>query len=243
VYVLTSVFEQGRKVGENARLAKVVRFSSKHDLALLKVYQHDFGLTSVKFSESFPEPGDKVWHVGSMRGFVGIDSVADGVIAAVGRLRKDHKHNELDGPEIYDQVSGVAHPGSSGGGVFSTNGECLGLVAEILTQGASSSYCMVPSRRLVAYARDSNASWAIDSSVAVPQLDVIMEDLMHGEDIPVPEDWPGAVKPAPEQPAGLPLLPGMLPFPPARLPIRPAQAPEKLPATQDDEPSMPHEQD
>ena len=39
VYVSQEIYEQGRKVGENIYLAKIIRYSQYHDIALLKVYK------------------------------------------------------------------------------------------------------------------------------------------------------------------------------------------------------------
>jgi hypothetical protein len=95
--------------------------------------------------------------VGSFRGPKGAGSVSEGVVSAIGRLRRDGAPTDVGRPLVSDQYSLVVHKGSSGGGVFSkSSGECLGLVDEFLDAAKDGlSYgagLIVPARRIREYA-------------------------------------------------------------------------------------------
>lgn len=175
-----SIVINGRRVGDNLRLAKVIRFSKLDDVAVLCVYEPNYGEKSVKWSTTLPNRGDAIWHVGSFKGMKGAESVSDGVVASLGRLRKDFMPNEFNSPKIFDQISGTIHPGSSGGGIFrKDNGDCLGLVTEFLDVNSFGSYCINPSRRILEFAKRTNCMWAYSheyKSPAFDNLEVITED-------------------------------------------------------------------
>lgn len=171
VWVTSPIFETGRKVGEDRRLARVIRFNLSEDIAVLEVRQKNWG-TSTTFADAnyIPVAGNPVWHVGAFEGRAGENSVSDGVIAAVGRLRRGYVMNETDNPFVFDQVSMVAHHGSSGGGIFDKKtGKCLGLVTEFLTKNSPGSFCVVPSRRLHEFSKRTSCEWAIDLAFETPQ--------------------------------------------------------------------------
>lgn len=175
-----------RKTGSVGFLAGIVRYSERHDLALLKV-RGDFPRASAVFApDAPPVVGTALWHVGCMRGERGTNSVSDGVFAAYGRLRNGFVPDETVDPLVYDQVSMTVHPGSSGGGVYlKSNGQCVGLVTEFLgperTFGAA---CITPTRRLREFCRDASCLWAVDASVAVPAKD---DEPVMQDDIVLPE--------------------------------------------------------
>lgn len=166
--------EGGRKVGSVRALAKIVRYSDVHDVALLKVHKK-FPLKSVRFADEVPSQGDSVFHVGSMAGVPGLGSFSAGHVSRVGRLRAATVggHTDTDEPMVYDQVSLVAHPGSSGGGVFRySDGACVGLIVEFLRPGAHGSLMTNPARRMRQFARESRCEWAMDDRIPVPAEDL-----------------------------------------------------------------------
>ncbi len=199
VVLYRDVVEAGRKVGSETRLARVIRYSERHDIALLRTHAPSWPQRGVVFidSQDLPRVGEAVWHVGSMRGERGANSVSDGVVAALGRLRQGFVPTDTDDPLVYDQMSMVAHPGSSGGGVFrKSDGKCLGLVTEFLGGDRTfGSLCITPARRLRQFARQARCCWAIDSTIAVPAHD----------DEPVMQDH--FAPPAPAVPAPPPFFP------------------------------------
>lgn len=172
--------QEGRKVGTYSALARVVRYSERHDLALLRLHKKGWPARGTSFSKEVPVVGQAVWHVGSISGERGANSVSWGHVAAVGRLRLGFRPDSRRGL-VYDQCTAVVHPGSSGGGVFRTrDGECLGIITEFLgpaqTAGAT---CMVPGRRIHEFARTARCTWAV-TDVAIPCRDdepVLQDDL------------------------------------------------------------------
>jgi S1-C subfamily serine protease len=165
------VIEKGRKVGENVRFAEVLRYDADQDIALLRVRASGWPAAGVSFCKDVPEPGEKIWHVGSAQGSRGQNGLADGTFSAAGRLRFDFTHNEEDGL-VYDEVTVTGHPGCSGGGVFRRSGECLGLVTEMLGRGTHGTLCMTPARRLREFAEANACLWALDQGVAVVEKDL-----------------------------------------------------------------------
>lgn len=198
VEVVTEDRQDGRKVGETRRLARVVRYGRDDDLALLLVHEKGYGRASARFGAAAPQPGAAVWHVGSFHGRAGLNSVSDGVVAATGRLRRGFDHEEHDRPLVYDQVSAVAHHGSSGGGVFAKDtGECLGLVTEfvsvtptgVFTHGA---FALTPARRMREFARRTRCEWALDPAVPAPTPAAMLRGRVTDTPVAVPPDFPGA---------------------------------------------------
>jgi S1-C subfamily serine protease len=165
----------GRKVGGSWALARVVRYSVRHDIALLRSHKEGWPSGSTTFEEGdyVPKVGDAIAHVGCQYGERGENSFSTGVVAAVGRLRLGFEPNETEGL-IYDQASLTAFPGCSGGGIFSAkSGRCIGLVTEFLGPGRNTpgSLCFTPARRLRAFAKEFHCEWALDPKVAVPATD------------------------------------------------------------------------
>lgn len=168
------VAQGGPRGAMTTRPARIVRYSVRHDVALLKMDNGGWPAASVRFAprQDVPRPGEPLWHVSCPSGERGLGSVSDGVFACSARLRFNARPDP-DGVE-YDQVSlNSCHRGSSGGGVFrKSTGECLGLVTEFLGPGFTfGAMCMTPSRRLWDFAGDHGCLWAMDAAVPVPEKD------------------------------------------------------------------------
>lgn len=101
-----------------SEVAEVISYSSRDDIALLRVLREDWTTNSVCFYRGAPPTvGTPVFHVGNFYGLRMQDSYTQGFVSHVNRLF------------VYDQLQLSVYPGSSGGGVFlSANGECIGLV-------------------------------------------------------------------------------------------------------------------
>jgi len=118
--IVKELIENGRRVGELKMDAKVIKYSDAdngHDLALLMVRKRDFVDVNAKFHLQEPgiiPVGTRLYHVGSLHGQVGANSLTSGIISQVGRVVSLGKG---DGT-IFDQTTATAFPGSSGGGVF-----------------------------------------------------------------------------------------------------------------------------
>lgn len=166
-----TLVENGRTVGKLEFLAKVVRFSSDEDLALLQVRKKNVAVEGVKFylEEKPLHIGKAVFHVGSLLGEGGSQSMTTGIVSQVGRLIDD---------KVFDQITATSFPGSSGGGVFLNDGR---LVGQVLRGAGEGFVLMAPSRRIVKWAREANIGWAVDDTVPFPsdkELDKIpVEDI------------------------------------------------------------------
>ena len=157
--------QDGRSVGQLELDAEVVKYSDAddgHDLALLKVRKLNFSDVTVKFylDKDIPKLGTDLWHVGSLLGQMGSNSMTDGVYSQTGRLIKSlNKH-------VFDQTTVAAFPGSSGGGVFfKSDARYVGM----LVRGAGETFnLIVPARRMVDWATKNDIMWALDPKVELP---------------------------------------------------------------------------
>lgn len=151
--------ENGRKIGEVKFLAEVVRFSTSEnggqDLALLRLRKQNAYPSKVKFhlNKEIPAIGTELFHVGSLLGQGGSNSMTSGLYSQIGRIYEN---------QIFDQTSCPAFPGSSGGGVFlKTNGEYVGMIV----RGAGETFnLIVPVRRMKEWADKVGVGWTLDLS-------------------------------------------------------------------------------
>jgi hypothetical protein len=154
--------ENGRTVGEMSIDAEIIRYSDAdngEDLALMRLRQKGFQSPSVKFylEDKVPDLDTQLYHVGSLLGINGSNSLTSGSISQVGRLLNK---------KIFDQTSCTAFPGSSGGGVFLKDD---GRYCAMLVRGAGETYnLVVPIRRMREWAKSAKVEWALDNNVKMP---------------------------------------------------------------------------
>ena len=168
--IVKELVEGGRRVGEIKMDAKVIKYSDAdhgHDLALLMVRAKDYGKDNSSFYLSKDDPiipiGTQLYHVGSLLGQMGANSMTTGIISQVGRTM---------GKVEFDQTTVTAFPGSSGGGVFLQDGKYVGM----LVRGAGENFnLIVPIRRMSSWAKNNDLTWAIDSEREMPSLKEIEE--------------------------------------------------------------------
>lgn len=167
---LVQEFQQdGRKVGETSFIARVLRYSDAdlgEDLAVLQVRKYNFTKASVDFylDDNIPPIGTELYHVGSLLGQVGANSLTTGIISQTGRVLN------LAGGEgvIFDQTTATAFPGSSGGGVFL---KADGRYAGTLVRGAGEGFnLIVPIRRLRTWCDIVKCPWLVDPKAKLPTL-------------------------------------------------------------------------
>lgn len=161
--IVKSLVEDGRAVGKLEMFAEVIRFSSEEDLALLRVRKKNFVSASAQFylDEKIPEIGTSLLHVGSLLGQLGSNSMTTGIMS---------QHGRLINKKIFDQTTVAAFPGSSGGGVYLTDGRFIGMVV----RGAGETFnLVVPVRRMKDWAKQANVLWAMDDAVPVPSEEVL----------------------------------------------------------------------
>jgi hypothetical protein len=161
--VVKALNEDGRMVGKIEFYAEVIRYNAEEDLALLRLRKKDFIRPSVKFyvdekngKPLIPPVGTKLLHVGSLLGQLGSNSMTEGIMSQHGRLL-----NKM----VFDQTTVTAFPGSSGGGVYLSDGQCVGLVL----RGAGETFNLIaPVRRIHEWAKRANVDWAVCDSTKMP---------------------------------------------------------------------------
>lgn len=165
VQIIKELVENGRRVGEIKMDATVVKYSDAddgEDLALLMVRAKDYGKNSAVFylSETVPVVpiGTELFHVGSLLGQMGANSMTAGIVSQVGRTY---------GKVEYDQTTVTAFPGSSGGGVYLKDGTYVGMIVRGAGEGFN---LMVPVRRMVRWAKEHDIMWALDPKLKAPSI-------------------------------------------------------------------------
>ena len=166
--IVKVIRQKGRTVGRLELAAEVVKYSNSedgHDLALLRVRKLNFVSDTVKFylDKEIPKLGTDLWHVGSLLGEQGSNSMTDGIYSQTGRLIPSlNKY-------VFDQTTVAAFPGSSGGGVFlKSDARYVGM----LVRGAGETFnLIVPARRMAQWATKNDIMWAMDPKVEMPTSD------------------------------------------------------------------------
>ena len=183
--IVQELVEDGRRVGEIKMEAKVIKYSDSEngeDLALLMIRKKDFINKSIIFYKAKGKPvpiGTELYHVGSLLGQTGSNSMTRGICSQVGRVLDLGTGDGV----VFDQTTVTAFPGSSGGGVFLSerSGDNAGQYMGMLVRGAGETFnLIVPVRRMRAYAKREGILWAIDTDVKVPALEGITSLLAEG---------------------------------------------------------------
>jgi len=178
--IVQELMEKGRKVGEIKMDAKVIRYSDSEDgedLCLLMVRKRNFVTASAKFyleGDKIVPIGTELFHVGSLLGQVGSNSMTRGIMSKVGRVL----NLGSSGGIVFDQTTVTAFPGSSGGGVYFSdrNEEHAGKYVGMLVRGAGEGFnFIVPVRRMSEWAESVKVQWALDDSVAAPSIEELLE--------------------------------------------------------------------
>ncbi len=169
--VVREFSEDGRRIGEMKFDARVILYSDAdtgEDLALLQIRKKNYvadGVT-VKFylDDKIPDIGTDLYHVGSLRGQFGSNSLTTGLVSQIGRVLELNPNGV-----VFDQTTVTAFPGSSGGGVFlKSDGRYVGM----LVRGAGETFnFIVPARRIHAWVERNKVEWAIDPNVPMPTLE------------------------------------------------------------------------
>jgi len=183
--IVKELVEDGRRVGEMKMEAKVIKYSDSEngeDLALLMIRKKGFIDKSAIFYEAKGKPvpiGTELYHVGSLLGQTGSNSMTRGICSQVGRV--------LDlgsaGGVVFDQTTVTAFPGSSGGGVFLSerSGDKAGQYVGMLVRGAGETFnLIVPVRRIKLWAEREKISWLMNESCDTPPLRDILSLPIEG---------------------------------------------------------------
>ena len=155
--------QDGRRVGEVKYDCKIIKVSDAdygEDLALLMV-RCKRRLSAERLSTKFhpdinyiPPIGVELSHCGSLLGQFGANSYTTGVLSQTGRTLPMKGANV----KVFDQVTAVAFPGSSGGGMFlKANGEYIGMLTQGVMKLQGFNF-IVPVRRIHAWPRPPRSS-------------------------------------------------------------------------------------
>jgi len=182
--IVKELIENGRRVGELKMDAKVLKYSDAddgEDLALLMIRKREFIQQNVEFhiAEDPVAIGTELYHVGSLLGQQGSNSMTRGIISQVGRVLNLGSGDGV----VFDQTTVTAFPGSSGGGVFLSerSGDKGGQYVGMLVRGAGETFnLIVPVRRMQDWAAKEGVSWAIDTKLEIPTLKDILEMPVEG---------------------------------------------------------------
>ena len=166
--------QNGRRVGEvkyDCRVIKVSDADYGEDLAVLMVRcKSVFPVSATaKFHKDInylPPIGIRLSHCGSLLGQFGANSYTTGVLSQTGRTLP------MKGAtvKVFDQVTAVAFPGSSGGGMFlEENGEYIGMLTQGVMQLQGFNF-IVPVRRMHAWSKAAQIEWAMNPDVELPSL-------------------------------------------------------------------------
>lgn len=160
----------GVTVGETTMFCKVIATSPKYDIAVLMCLWPDkFSETDTVpfFKDGLPGVGVEVFHCGSPSGQeLGHNSLTDGIIAANGRM-----FDELP----YTQTTAAALPGSSGGMVvLKSNAEYVGMLT-LGIRGTDSFNYIVPSDRIIKWAKSVGFEYLVDPSADAPTLEEVFD--------------------------------------------------------------------
>jgi len=176
--IVAERYQDGRRVGEQILDCKVIKYSDAdygEDLALLMIRLRNSYDTNAcaKFPVDpgyIPPIGADLSHCGSLLGQFGSNSYTTGVLSQTGRLLEGKGASN----KVFDQVTAVAFPGSSGGGVYlAADGTYIGMLTQgVQMQGFN---FIVPARRMRAWAASAGVEWAININLPMPPLNEIME--------------------------------------------------------------------
>ena len=133
-------------------IANLIINSRDEDIALLSIPNNSFS-HGIEFNPYKSKIGDNISHIGCPTGFEGMFSYFEGRISFSHRMVENCS---------YDQVQCSAFYGCSGGGVFNSNGECIGLMARFLNTNTHGMFLIVPSRRIIEFAIKNNVNYAIN---------------------------------------------------------------------------------
>lgn len=170
VKIVKELVEAGRKVGEVRMDAEVIKYSDAdegEDLAVLMVKAKNYSKSTTKFHLDSKDPiipiGTELYHVGSLLGQFGANSMTSGIMSQVGRV-----WNKIE----FDQTTVTAFPGSSGGGVYTKDGTYVGMIVRGAGEGFN---LIVPMRRIIRWTEEHDIGWLLDPSIDTPTMDEIQE--------------------------------------------------------------------
>jgi S1-C subfamily serine protease len=153
----------GHKAGEYVCDAHVIKLLPKQDAALLLIDGDPAQFIDATFSRSRGKIGDKITHVGNVKGPFLDTSFEAGILSQHGATIPDEGC-------LLDQGSFAVAPGCSGGPVFNSAGDVIGLVVVYVGPGIS---LYVPARVLELAAEAEKLDWALHGSSHPPARELL----------------------------------------------------------------------
>lgn len=164
-------------IGKTEMIGYIVKYSVKYDLALIMV-DRIIGDNTVLFNTvELPDLGDNLFYMGHFGGHTGGIGLLTGIYS---------QHNIEVKSTLYDAIQVGLVGGCSGGGVFNTNGLCVGLA--IMARHDVNLSLINPARKIIQWSKDNKVQWGLNASVPIPSLDDIRKvqvDADPVEDEPV----------------------------------------------------------
>jgi serine protease Do len=145
---------QGHKAGKSVFEARVVAYSTKHDLALLLADVPPGFFQTATFADANVCLGDPVFVVGNAHGAAFDGSVTQGHVSQCDVF--------VDGWPwgiALDQTTAIIVPGNSGGPVFNDKGEVVGVAVGWASMPGIGFY--VPLSKIEGWAKDAGVYWAM----------------------------------------------------------------------------------
>ncbi len=186
VKVVIPIVRNGKHMGDGTLVADIIQYSNAKtgdDLAILKIRDPEFPGIQPRFwlSRGILPVGSEVYTVGSPFGLQCANTFSVGYISQHGR--------EYNG-KVLDQVSSIVYGGASGSGVFTTDGQYIGMVTMMTAPQIG---YMVPVRRMHEWATRAKVVWALNPLVSMPGAEAL-------KSLPVENDNTSVPMPLPVQP-------------------------------------------
>lgn len=127
------------------------------DVGLLKVTGDFPDCGSATFSDAPVEAGAELLTVNYSLSLPGPPSVF------IGNFTTANRRLAID--DLEDQVQLPLYPGASGSGVYTMNGECVGLAEGRMSDGIGFT---IPAWRIIRWARENHVGWALNPGIPLP---------------------------------------------------------------------------
>lgn len=148
-------------ISTNIQIGTVIKYSHPStngiDIALIRLRNPIPSTKSTVFhlEDSIPQLGDDVFTISSPYGLYG--TASKGIYSFIGRIDSERAE--------YDQTTMPIFPGSSGAGVFLSNGKCVGFAIAIKHPSLN---FILPIRKVKEWAIRENVLWALDENYPMP---------------------------------------------------------------------------
>lgn len=159
VSVVEEIMDNNETVGIQEYFADILKYSNVEtgeDIALLRIQKKGYISDSVVFSTNMADVGTRIYHIGNFHGMEAPNSFSEGFVS---------KTDTYSNKKLFDQLNISGFQGSSGGGMYTENGKCIGMLTLI---HSDTWVYMIPERRIRQWATQEKILWAMDINVPLP---------------------------------------------------------------------------